>query len=113
MTLTAAVMMNLRMMVKDLCHHHHLLSVQFDQKPSGLCKVSLSFTSDSIIKFSKCFFLVLPFSVWCLDSLLTTGVQICRDAFLQLMGIGRNRLIRTKHSFRGQDLRPLGVLAFS
>lgn len=41
---------------------------------------------------------------------LTSGVHVCRDAFLQLMGIGRSRLIRTKQAFRGQDLRPVGFL---
>lgn len=38
------------------------------------------------------------------------GVQVCREAFLRLMGIGSNRLVRTREAFRGQDMRKFGPL---
>ena len=40
-----------------------------------------------------------------------TGIQVCRTAFLQLLGIGRGRLARTKQCFRGEDARKYGLLA--
>lgn len=40
-----------------------------------------------------------------------TGTSVCRTAFLQLLGIGRGRLARTKKSFRGEDARKYGCLA--
>ena len=40
------------------------------------------------------------------------GVQVCRTAFLQLLGIGRGRLARTKRTFRGEDAR-YGYLTFN
>ena len=40
------------------------------------------------------------------------GVQVCRTAFLQLLGIGRARLARTKKAFRGEDARRYGPFHF-
>lgn len=39
------------------------------------------------------------------------GIQVCREAWLQLLGIGRDRLARCKKNFRGTDLRSLGCFA--
>ena len=39
----------------------------------------------------------------------TEGVPVCRTAFLQLLGIGRGRLARTKRTFRGEDARKYGA----
>ena len=37
------------------------------------------------------------------------GISVCRAAFLQLLGIGRARLARTKKTFRGEDARKYGL----
>ena len=39
------------------------------------------------------------------------GVSVCRTAFLQILGIGKSRLARTKKAFRGEDARRFGILA--
>ena len=36
---------------------------------------------------------------------LPTGVPVCRAAFIKMLGVGRERLARTKKRFRGEDLR--------
>ena len=49
--------------------------------------------------------LTIPLSLPCL------GVSVCRDARLQILGIGRDRLARCKKHFRGTDQRTLGSLS--
>ena len=44
------------------------------------------------------------------DPLTLTGYEVCRAAFCQLLGIGRQRLARCKKTFRGQDYRKFGSL---
>ena len=39
------------------------------------------------------------------------GVQVCRDAFCKLLGVGSWRLVRTRQNFKGEDRRKYGVLA--
>ena len=36
------------------------------------------------------------------------GVRVCRQAFLKIMGLSPQRLVRTRHTFRGQDMRKFG-----
>lgn len=38
------------------------------------------------------------------------GVQVCRQAWLHILGIGRERLMRCKRNFRGTDGRSVGTL---
>ena len=44
-------------------------------------------------------------------SVFLGGVQICRDAFIRLLGISGGRLVRTRRSFKGQDMRKFSLLA--
>lgn len=46
-------------------------------------------------------------------SLSCLGIQVCRLAWLQILGIGRERLSRCKKNFRGMDLRGLGTWTWS
>ena len=41
------------------------------------------------------------------------GQQVCRDAFIRLLGISRGRLARTRQNFRGQDMRSFSYLALA
>lgn len=36
---------------------------------------------------------------------------MCQKAFMQILGVGRDRLIRTNRCFQGKDFRSCGVLA--
>lgn len=36
------------------------------------------------------------------------GIRVCRQAFLKIMGLSAQRLVRTRHTFRGQDMRKFG-----
>lgn len=42
-----------------------------------------------------------------------SGIPVCRQAWLDVLGVGRERLLRCKNNFRGTDHRGLGDLAFS
>ena len=67
---------------------------------------------------------VFTVSIWCPCFILNSnilgqggtfessfsGIKVCREAFLHLLGIGRARLIRTKRSFRGKDMRSAGPM---
>ena len=39
------------------------------------------------------------------------GIQVCREAFCKLLGIGSWRLVRTRRAFQGEDLRKYGILS--
>ena len=41
------------------------------------------------------------------------GIQVCREAWLQILGVGRDRLARCKKNFRGTDLRSLGCFVWN
>ena len=96
--LTAPTVM-MRVLLSAL-HQDPLAPAVFRQDPSGISKdrIVLEYrASINIVSYVGC---ALP-----------AGIQVCRDAFLNLLGIGRDRLARTKKSFRGQDLRSMRFLA--
>ncbi len=40
------------------------------------------------------------------------GIQVCREAFCKLLGIGSWRLVRTRRAFQGEDMRKYGILSW-
>ena len=46
--------------------------------------------------------------LWCLIDQNSPGHPVCREAFAYLVGIGKHRLTRCRHSFQGTDMRTLG-----
>ena len=37
--------------------------------------------------------------------ILLTGHRVCKESWAHLLGVGKNRLRRCRHSFQGKDLR--------
>lgn len=38
---------------------------------------------------------------------MVSGHDVCREAWVHMMGIGKQRLLRCRHTFQGRDARSL------
>ena len=98
---------NPRMMDQSPHHHHHRHQTVHQAvvvgKLLGLSKVARFLSKGKTAHWNLLFI--------CPHHSLASGIQVCRQAWLQILGIGKERILRCKRNFKGTDGRSLGSLA--